>query len=41
MLLHERTLLVDNLVDTGVGVVLGFDVVEDGNRTIGTSATVL
>ena len=38
---NEGLVLVDDFVDTGVGVVLGFDVVEDGNRTIGTSATVL
>ena len=36
---NEGLVLVDDFVDTGVGVVLGFDVVEDDNRTIGTSAT--
>ena len=38
---NEGFVLVDNFVDTGVVVVIGFDVVEDSNRTIGTSATVL
>ena len=40
MLLHERTLLVDNLVDTGVGVEVGLDVLKDSDRTVCTAAAI-
>ena len=32
-------LLVDDLVDAQVGVEVGLDVLEDGNRAVGTSTT--
>ena len=38
--LNEGTLLVDDLVDTKVRVEVGLDALEDGDRTVGTSASV-
>ena len=37
--LDERTLLVDDLVDTIVRVEVGLNVIEESDRSIGTSAT--
>ena len=38
--LDERPLLVDDLVDTVVGVEVGLDVLEDGNRSVSASTSV-
>ena len=39
MPLDEGALLVDDLVDTEVGVEVGLDVLEEGDRAVGTSTT--
>ncbi len=38
--LHERTLLVDDLVDTIVRVEVGLDVLKEGNGAVSTSTSV-
>ena len=40
MPLDEGTLLVDDLVDTKVRVEVGLDVLEQGDRAVGTSTAV-
>ena len=36
---NEGLLLIDNFVDTDVGVEVGLNVIEESDRSIGTSAT--
>ena len=37
---QDGPLLVDDLVNAQVGVEVGLDVLEDGNRAVGTSSSV-